>query len=174
MAYRNKTFVSFASEDIHYYRLMCAWKENEKIDFDFHDAHGINVARDSSQAETINRRLGERLENTKQVVMLIGDATRRKAADPNTFVYYEARKILKLRLPVVFANVNGSREAQRNRIPEILLEQYSMSVGFGPKIVKYALDNFPENFATNGGLPEEKQRKGLYYYKESVYDSLTS
>ncbi len=61
MGYKNKTFVSFASEDIHFYRLMCAWKENEKIAFDFHNAHDINVARDSSQAETINRRLRERL-----------------------------------------------------------------------------------------------------------------
>ena len=29
MAYRIKTFVSFASEDIRYYRPMCAWRERE-------------------------------------------------------------------------------------------------------------------------------------------------
>lgn len=172
MAYRNKTFVSFASEDIHYYRLMCAWRENKKIDFNFYDAHDINVARDSSQAETINRRLRERLLNTKQVVMLIGDVTRRKAADPDTFVYYEARTILKLGLPIVFANVNRSREAQSHRIPEILLDTYSISTSFGPTIIRYALDEFPDDYFANLVLPEDKRRKGPYYYKTSVYEGL--
>lgn len=172
MAYRNKTFISFASEDIHYYRLMCAWRENPKFDFNFFDAHDINVARDSSQAETINRRLRERLLNTKQVVMLIGDVTRKKAADPNTFVYYEARTILKLGLPIVFANVNRSREAQQHRIPEVLLEQYTMSTSFGPTIIQYALDRFPDDFFANLVRPQDKRNKGPYYYKQSVYDGL--
>ncbi len=35
MSYKNKTYIAFASEDIHLYRLMEAWRENEKIDFDF-------------------------------------------------------------------------------------------------------------------------------------------
>jgi hypothetical protein len=61
MSYRNKTYVAFASEDIHYYRLMTAWCENEKIEFDFHDAHDLNTALDTSQPDTIRRRLRERL-----------------------------------------------------------------------------------------------------------------
>jgi hypothetical protein len=172
MAYRNKTFVSFASEDIKFYYLMCAWKANEKIEFDFHNAHDMNVARDSSQADTINRKLRERLVNTKQVVMLIGDVTRRKAADPDTFVYYEARTILKLGLPVVFANLNGSRTEQDHRIPEVLLTPYSMSVSFGPTIIKYALDNFPEAFANNNRLELSARKKGTYHYVASVYEKL--
>jgi MTH538 TIR-like domain (DUF1863) len=172
MPYRNKTFVSFASEDIHYYRLMCAWNENEEFVFDFYNAHDINVARDSSRAETINRRLGERLANTKQVVMLIGDETRRKAANPDTFVYYEARAILRLGLPVVFANVNRSRVAQSDRIPEVLLGPYTISTSFGPTIIKYALDHFPEAYSANGRLPEDKKKKGIYHYLTSVYEEL--
>ena len=61
MPYRNKTFVSFASEDIQSYRLMRAWRANEHIDFDFYDAHDLNIALDTSQPETIRRRLRERL-----------------------------------------------------------------------------------------------------------------
>ena len=30
-----RTFVGFSSTDIHCYRLMLAWKENEHIDFSF-------------------------------------------------------------------------------------------------------------------------------------------
>jgi antiphage defense system Thoeris ThsB-like protein len=172
MAYRNKTFVSFASEDIHFYRLMCAWRVNKRIEFDFYDAHDINVARDSSQADTINRRLRERLGNTKQVVMLIGDVTRRKAANPNSFVYYEARTILRLGLPVIFANVNRSRVAQPGRIPEVLLDPYTISTSFGPTILKYALDEFPDDYAANSRLPEYKQKKGTYQYNQYVYEGL--
>lgn len=67
MAYRNKTFVSFASEDINSYRLMCAWKGNRNIAFDFHDAHDLNIALDTSQPDTIRRRLRERLSGVAPV-----------------------------------------------------------------------------------------------------------
>jgi hypothetical protein len=130
MSYRNKTFVSFASEDIHYYRLMTAWRENSRFDFDFYDAHDLNTARDTSSPITINLRLRQRLQNTKQVVMLIGDVTRRKAAMHGSFIGYEARTIKSLRLPVIFANLNKSRVAERSRIPDALLDTFSVSVSF--------------------------------------------
>src|SRR5690606_6853185 len=50
MAYRNKTYIAFDGDsDIRYYRLMKAWSANEHFDFEFHDAHDLNTARDSSQ-----------------------------------------------------------------------------------------------------------------------------
>ncbi|MDO8362250.1 MAG: hypothetical protein Q7V88_05090 [Actinomycetota bacterium] len=67
MSYRNKTYVAFASEDIHNYRLMEAWRENTKIDFSFFDAHDLYVARDTSKPETIKARLRERLNNAKRL-----------------------------------------------------------------------------------------------------------
>lgn len=146
MSYRNKTFVSFASEDIHYYRLMRAWRENSRFDFDFHDAHDLNTARDTSSPMTINLRLRERLKNTKQVIMLIGDITRRKAATPGSFIGYEARTIKSLEIPIIFANLNKSRVAESNRIPEILVDLFSVSVSFNPAIIKYALDSFPDEY----------------------------
>ena len=52
MAYKNKVFVSFdGDKDIHYYRLMRAWKQNDSSHFDFHDAHDahdVNSAQDTS------------------------------------------------------------------------------------------------------------------------------
>ena len=57
MSYRNKTYVAFASEDIKFYRLMEAWKANEKIDFNFFDAHDLFISRDTSKPETIKRNL---------------------------------------------------------------------------------------------------------------------
>lgn len=74
MAYANRTYVCFdADTDILYYRLMTAWKENDKIEFNFHNAHEINNLRDGSSEETIKAKLRERLKNTKVLVVLIGE-----------------------------------------------------------------------------------------------------
>ncbi|MGH3429070.1 MAG: TIR domain-containing protein [Mycobacteriales bacterium] len=170
MAYRNKTFVSFASDDIKSYYLMCAWRENKHIEFDFHDAHDLNVALDTSQPDTIRRRLRERLANTKQVVLLVGDDTRAIAARPSRFLHYEVEIIDKLQLPVIFANLNQSRVSNRNRLPTRLLIPYTISVSFGPNIIKYALDEFPEAFRAN--LKATPPKSGPYYYKPHVYEKL--
>lgn len=167
MAYRNKTFVSFASEDIHSYRLMCAWRANRHIEFNFHDAHDLNTALDTSQPETIRRRLRERLANTKQVVLLIGDGTRATAARRSRFLYYEVEVIAKLGLPVVFANLNASRRAETERMPSLLREQYTISVSFQPAIIKYALDDFPSGYAA-----AKRTKSGPFYYKAATYTSL--
>jgi hypothetical protein len=167
MAYRNKTFVSFASEDINSYWLMTAWKANKKIDFNFHDAHDLNTALDTSQPETIRRRLRERLANTKQVVMLLGEDTRRVAGRASRFLYYEVEVIRRLELPIVFANLNGSRSAQAGRMPLLLQDDYTMSVSFQPAIIRYALDDWVERHPT-----ERKTKSGHYHYEDSAYDRL--
>lgn len=72
----------------------------------------------------------------------------------------------------MFANVNRSREEETNRIPKVLLEPYTMSTSFGPTIIKYALDRFPEAYAANLSSPEDKRKKGPYHCLKSVYDGL--
>ena len=53
MAYRNKIYVCFDGDtDMNYYRLMCAWKENDGIPFNFYNAHDLNSARDASQEDS--------------------------------------------------------------------------------------------------------------------------
>jgi hypothetical protein len=62
MPYRNKVFVSFDGDtDIHYYRLMRAWKQNDHTPFNFYDAHDLTQARDTSIEESIKRSLSKRL-----------------------------------------------------------------------------------------------------------------
>ncbi|OLF07480.1 molecular chaperone Tir [Actinophytocola xinjiangensis] len=169
MAYRNKTYVAFASEDINYYWMMTAWKKNQGIDFNFYDAHDINTALDTSQPETIRRRLSERLTNTKQCLVLVSDITKSKAARSNTFLYYEIEAINRRALPVVFVNLNKSRLVQTDKLPATLIEQYSISISFGPKIIMYALDNFPEDFVEN---ERSGSKVGPYHYLDDVYKNL--
>lgn len=172
MAYRNKTFVSFASEDINSYWLMKAWRENQHIEFDFLDAHDLNTARDTSDVATIERRLSERLANTKQVVMLIGDVTKTKAENGTSFIHHEMTVIKRLGLPLVFANLNQSRLVQSSRIPGPLLDMYSVSVSFQPKIIKHALDNYVIEFNANASAAPASKKAGPHLYGASVYSTL--
>jgi hypothetical protein len=152
---------------------MTAWREHEHIDFDFFDAHDLNTARDSSLPETIRRRLTDRLANTKQVVMLIGDVTRRKAANADSFLYHEVRTIKNLGLPIVFANLDQSREVQRHRIPEVLLDEFTVSVSFQAKIIKYALDGYVEEHRANKAERDPAKKIAQpRLYNASVYTDL--
>lgn len=167
VSYRNKTYVAFASEDIRCYRLMEAWRDNDNIEFDFHDAHDLVTALDTSQPETIRRRLRERLNNAKQVVFLGSQKGKSKAGDGKSFLFYEVETIAKLNLPVVIANLDGDRTIDRNFIPQRFLDDdhYTESVSFQPAIIKYALDYYAPAFP-------KSDKTGPHYYKASVYEQL--
>jgi len=167
VSYRNKTYVAFASEDIKCYRLMEAWRDNDHIDFDFHDAHDLAAALDTSQPDTIRRRLRERLNNTKQVVLLGSAVCRSKAARASSFIHYEVETVLQLDLPVVVANLDGDRTVDQNFIPQAFLDKahYTVSVSFQPTIIKYALDNYAEEYAGSN-------KTGPHQYPASVYANL--
>jgi hypothetical protein len=167
LSYRNKTYVAFASEDIHNYRLMTAWRENEHIDFNFFNAHDLAQARDTSLPETIRRSLRLRLANTKQVVVLGSAKGKAKAGDGHSFLFYKIEVIAKLNLPVVVANLDGDRSIDRNFIPQRFLDNdyYTISVSFQPKIIQHALDKYVPAYA--GG-----DRTGPHYYEPDVYARL--
>lgn len=167
MAYRNKTYVAFASEDIHNYRLMQAWKASEKIDFDFFDAHDLYISRDTSKPETIKRNLRERLKNAKQIILLGSKSAKKKGDDKVSFLAHEVSVILEFNLPVIVANLDGDRTVDRALIPTPFLDAdyYTVSVSFQPKIIKYALDNYVENYVGNA-------KKGPHQYPAKVYTDL--
>lgn len=167
MSYRNKTYVAFASEDIHCYRLMEAWRDNKNIDFNFFDAHDLYQAQDTSQPETIKRRLRERMKNAKQIVLLGSATGRRKGGDGKSFLAHEVKVAIEFDLPIVVANLDGKRTVDRLVIPQPLLDEdyYTVSVSFQAAIIKYALDNYAPQYSTSG-------KSGPHYYKSDIYKNL--
>jgi hypothetical protein len=167
VSYRNKTYVAFASEDIKYYRLMEAWRENQKIDFNFYNAHDLYVARDTSLPETIKRKLRERLKNAKQVVLLGSANAKKKGGDGKSFLAHEVDVIVQFDLPVVVANLDGDRKIDEAFIPKPFLDAdyYTLSVSFQPAIIKYALDGYAPKYAESG-------KSGPHYYKGEIYKSV--
>lgn len=165
MAYRNKVFVSFDGDnDIHYYRLMKAWKQSDRTAFNFHDAHDLNSALDSSSEATIKRRLSERLANSKAFVALIGERTRYLYR----FVRWELEQAIARDIPIIGVNLNGHRAQDVDRCPPVIRDALAVYVSYRPAILQHALQSWPaehvELRATGASGPR--------YYPESTYRTL--
>jgi hypothetical protein len=85
MAYRNGTYIAFhaggtsdpTASDIRYYRMLKAWHEHDNIDFKFINSHEkVAAVRDSSSKETLRRSLKERLNNSRNMVLIVGPTTK--------------------------------------------------------------------------------------------------
>lgn len=165
MAYSNKTYVAFDGDnDISYYRLMTAWKQNENIKFNFYNAHDLNNARDSSLESSIKRQLTERIKNTKVFVLLIGESTQYLYK----FVRWEIEKAIELKLPIICVNLNGIRNKDDERCPPILRAALAVHISFNAKILQYALEYWP-NFHQK---VQNEGKTGAYYYNEQTYRDL--
>jgi len=84
MAYRNGTYVAFhangtnipGKSDIDYYNLMRAWTEKPDDEFTMNNSHDkASAVRDSSKKSTLMSSLLERLRNSKNMVLIIGETT---------------------------------------------------------------------------------------------------
>lgn len=167
MSYKNNTYVIFDGDtDMKHYRLMTAWKAHDHIDFDFHDAHDLNSARDTSTEEAIKAQLRIRMAHSKQVIVLVGENTFRL----RKFVPWEIELARKKDIPIIVVNLNGKKVYDSYLCPSAVEDQtYTIHIPFGRKIIKYALDNFPSNYHNS----RDRETKGHnFHYKDHVYAEL--
>lgn len=165
MAYRNKIYVCFDGDnDMHYYRLMQAWHQNDRTPFSFYNAHDLNSARDTSQVESIKRQLRIRLNNSKVMVLLIGERTRYLTK----FVRWEMEQALQLSMPIIAVNLNGLRWRDDDRCPPVIREELVMHISFNPAIMQLALEEWPGKYHSL----RREGRTGPFYYFPEVYRQL--
>lgn len=161
MSYKNKTYIIFdADTDMKYYRLMTAWNENENIDFNFYNAHDIysvNKAhieklreldkKDKTSREEIyiKGKLKERLNNTKQVIVLVGDSTK----NLYKYVRWEIEVAIDLDIPIIAVNLDGTNRSSSKTPPILKDKACFLSTPFKVDAIKYALDNFPTWYHKN-------------------------
>ena len=165
MAYKNKIYVAFDGDtDILYYYLMRAWTNNENFNFEINDAHDLNSARDSSQEESIKNQLRIRLQNSKALILLIGEHTKylRK------FVRWELEYALRNTMPIIAVNLNGKRYRDTDRCPAIISDELVVHVSFSHKIIQHALDNWIDEFKRLKANGECSAR----FYSDDVYKRL--
>ena len=151
-----RTFVGFSSTDIHNYRLMQAWKANNKIDFNFADCQ-LNSALNSQNESYIKRMCRERINMAGKYVILIGKDTKSR----HKYVRWEAEVAIEKGCTIIGVNLDGSREMVRETCPPIIRDIGAVFVPFSPKIVAYAIENY--------AMHDDNDN---YHFKEHVYKNL--
>lgn len=164
MGYRNKTYVIFdGGEDMWAYGFMLGWKANERMEFDFHNAHDLKPLTDRANEDTVKRSLRHRLNNTKQAIVVVGEKTKNLFR----FVRWEIETCLDMGIPIVVVNLNKKKEMDATLCPPILRGTCSIHVPFRAKAIQHALDDFCDNFSAY-------KKKGMtdLYYPADVYTRL--
>jgi hypothetical protein len=149
-----RTFVGFSSSDINWYRLMCAWKANEHIDFNFTDCQLTNSINSDNEAY-IKRVCRERINMAGTFVQLIGDDTRSK----HRYVRWELEVALEKNCTIIGANIDGSRYVNE-KTPPLMRNIGAVFVPCKPKILAYALEDWT------------MRKDGDWHYNPEVYERL--
>jgi len=166
MSHLNPAYVVFdGDEDGWSYRLMKGWKVNERVDFDFRDAHDLDGMTARAQSEEyVKTQLRERMAKSGAVLVLIGEKTK----NLYKFVRWELELAQQLKLPIIAVNLNESK-SQDDRCPPVIRDTCVLHIPFKMKAIKWALDNWPGIYARL--TPEEKD-KGHRIVSDAVYTNL--
>ena len=152
-----RAFVGFSSTDLHYYRLMQAWKANTNIDFNFTDCQLRNEIK-SEDEDYIKRKCRERINMAGTFISLIGQDTKSK----HKYVRWEIEVALEKDCRIIAVNLDGSRQMNPNTCPAILQNAGAVFIPFSPKIIAYTLN--PNNW--------QKQSSGDWHFCDLVYQRL--
>ena len=164
MSYKNTIYVVFdADNDKWAYAKMKGWNALPNINFNFENAHNINTLRDWSSEVTVKRKLRERFKFAEQVIVLIGESTK----NLHRYVRWELDVALALDLPIIAVNLNGERHIDLNLCPPIIRDEYVIHIPFKMRIIKYAMDHFPDEHHGR-----DLNAEGRRNYPQSVYKSL--
>lgn len=150
-----RTFVGFSSTDIHYYRLMLAWKENERIDFDFTNCQLGNEIGSENEAY-IKSKCRNRINMAGTFAVLIGQDTRSK----HKYVRWEMEVAIEKKCRIIGINLDKSRRVVDATCPPIIRNIGAIFVPFSPKIVAYALEKYKMH-------PDKD-----YHYEDHIYTQL--
>jgi MTH538 TIR-like domain (DUF1863) len=167
MSYSDPTYVVFdGDEDKWAYAYMLGWKNNDRVDFNFNNAHDLDTMTARAQGEDyVKRNLKTRMKKSKSVLVLVGEKTK----NLHKFVRWEMELALELGLPIIVANLNDKKNVDAERCPPIIRNECVVHIPFKMKIIKHALDDWPMSFA---GFSNEDKEAGARFYKAQTYQSL--
>jgi hypothetical protein len=154
-----RTFVGFSSSDILQYRLMCAWKAHENIDFDFADFQ-LDKAIASEDEYYIKRVCRDKIRRVDTYALLIGQDTFTKTR----FVKWEVEVAIEKGCRLIGINLNNSR-FKDDLCPWFFADKGALFVPFSSRIVASALEpwNRPPRLPR---LPDD------WFFYDSTYTAL--
>lgn len=180
MAYRNGTYVAFhangtnipGNSDIDYYNLMKAWSEKSDDDFTMINSHDkASSVRDSSKKATLQASLLERLRNSRNMVLIIGETT---FLDDDWVPFEIDKAVTTYKIPIIaaYTGYKGAIRAPsklRQKWPKILASHIDngkasvIHIPFKKAPLLDAISQFSHNKLPHGG--------GLGIYSDDAYRS---
>lgn len=156
------TYVIFdGDKDRYAYAFMKGWKVNDRVEFDFRDAHDIGSMTGRAQDEAyVKSELRKRMKASSQVVVLVGESTK----NLRKYVGWEIDLALELGLPIIVVNLNDKRSMDPARCPVPLQSGYSVHVAFKRAIIKTALEAFPAEFVSRDRSSTQSRNYGDEVY----------
>lgn len=144
MAYRNKYYVAFYyDDDKNYYHTLEMWQARRDINFDFYNAHDINNIKKTSNEDTIKRNLRERLDNTKLMILLIGNNTKYR-----DWVKWEVEQAITRNIPILVVSLNKDINPDFNLLPS---ELFKYKIGysiFELESMRNGINNYPDFYSS--------------------------
>jgi hypothetical protein len=137
-------YVAFDGENDKWaYGFMKGWKTNDKVDFDFEDAHDLDEMTGRAQNEAyVKSALKERMKQSDALVVIIGEKTK----NLYKFVRWEIELALELGIPIIVANLNKKTKMDADLCPAILRNECAIHIPFKKEAIKRALAGFPLAF----------------------------
>lgn len=180
MAYRNGTYVAFhangtnipSKSDIDYYNLMKAWTAKTDDDFTMNNSHDkASAVRDSSKKATLRASLLERLKNSKNMVLIIGETT---LLDDDWVPFEIEKAVDTYKIPIIaaytgYATPIHNPSALKEHWPSALADRINsgaasvIHIPFKKAALLSAISQFSHNSLPNGG--------GLGFYNDDAYKS---
>lgn len=142
MAYRNGTYVAFHADgnnrpggrsDIDYYNMLKAWTDKTDDEFSMINSHDkASAVKDSSLHSTLRNSLLERLRNSKNMLLVIGETTR----NDTDWIPFEIQKAVDdYGIPIIATYTMCEKPI---RAPRALS-------GFWPAALEYRINNATAN-----------------------------
>jgi len=175
MAYRSGTYVAFhaagtsdpTASDMKYYNLLRAWHKDDDCNFYFVNSHDKAAAvRDSSSKQRLRDVLAERLRNSKNMILILGETTR---FDTDWVPFEIAYAIDTCEIPIIapypaYAYIQ-TPQSHRAEWPQALAARIDngsarvIHIPFKQAPLTAAVEQFTHDALPSGGL--------VYYTKEA-------
>jgi hypothetical protein len=140
------------------YAFMKGWKTNNRVDFDFEDAHELDTMTARAQGEAyVKSKLRERMKASDALVVIVGNKTK----NLYKFVRWEIEFAQELGLPIIVSNLNNKNKMDPDLCPAILRDSCAVHIPFKKDAIKHALDHWPAEFK---GLNSADRAAGNRYY----------
>lgn len=160
---RTKTYLAFDGDaDLMSYRTFQGWSADPNCPFTLNDAHDINYSRDDSLPSSIINQLRERLNRSKNLVLIVGSATNKNRKG---ILQYEIRYALRNKLPIILVFKGFSSDDKiseslwKNKLLPMLpatlrnwtAEKHCLLCPFTQKVVVKAINKYSNNYLPREG-----------------------